>query len=280
MTKRSTVNAMEEQIGTKIGVLDHGFVCLIDYMGCDEDIAKAARISYGADTNNCNVESLIHYLMANNHTSPFEMLEIKLMVKMPIFVARQWIRHRTANVNEQSARYTVLDQSYYIPDTLRTQHTINKQGSLPLDADASAALHDMDQHSIESYNLYKSLIESDNHVAREMARIVLPLNYYTTMVWKIDLHNLFNFLSLRNDSHAQHEIQEYAKVIERIVQQWVPIAYGAYIAHRRNTSKIPNEVLATISSSLSEEQKSELKQHILSSIHSKSERIRLTNILC
>ena len=216
----------------RIDVLDKGFVRLIDTMGTDSSIVQAARISYGRGTKTPEEDrKLIHYLMRNRHTSPFEMCEIKLHCKMPIFVARQWIRHRTASVNEYSARYSKLSDEFYIPEHLYSQDTVNKQGSgKVIIANEDQLLEKITQHCKEAYNIYEELLE--NGVSRELARMVLPVNYYTEWYWKIDLHNLLNFLRLRTDSHAQGEIQDYANAIAQIVQSWVPVVYEAYLEYK------------------------------------------------
>lgn len=216
---------------THINVLDHGFVRIVDYMGDDSSIVQAARVSYGAGTRlRREDEKLIRYLMRNRHMTPFEMCEIKLHVKLPIFVARQWIRHRTANVNEYSGRYSVMDEDFYVPEKkdFLLQSRSNKQGregKLPDDV-IEASLQSIRELSELGYETYKAMIDAG--VARELARMVLGTNFYTQWYWKIDLRNLFNFLALRTDSHAQFEIRAYAWVIDAIVSKWVPMAHAAY----------------------------------------------------
>ena len=234
-TRRTVSEGLEEQLYEAHPVLDHGFVRVIDYMGNDEAIVQAARVSYGAGTKKLrNDQGLIRYLMRNDHTTPFEMCEIKLHVKLPIFVARQWIRHRTANVNEYSARYSVLDREFYIPDgeTLASQSNSNRQGreqSLP-SAEAEQAISIFRNDSARAYDHYQELLsdEGKQGLARELARINLPQNIYTQWYWKIDLNNLFRFVALRSDDHAQYEIRAYALEIARLVKLWVPIAWRAF----------------------------------------------------
>lgn len=219
-------------IGKEIKCLDHGFVRLVDFMGDDGSIVQSARVSYGKGTKSVREDTtLIRYLMRHQHTSPFEMVELKFHIRLPIFVARQWIRHRTANVNEYSGRYSEMTDDFYIPelDQIRTQDEVNKQGRSEKQIDASTAaeiLGSMEQHQKESYNEYLSYLEKG--VAREIARINLPLSSYTEWYWKIDLHNLFRFLKLRLDWHAQYEIRVYAEAIANIVKELYPISFKAF----------------------------------------------------
>jgi len=249
-TRRATVPALEEILYSAIPVLDHGFVRVIDYMGDDAAIVQAARVSYGKGTRKISEDrGLINYLLRHRHTTPFEMCEIKFHVKLPIFVARQWIRHRTANVNEYSARYSVLDEEFYVPaaEHLATQSQINKQGRddvLPV-AEATEVLAAIKGESARAYGTYTRLlnengkgeiIDADRHgIARELARMVLPANIYTQWYWKIDLHNLLHFLSLRADAHAQYEIRVYAEAMLDVVKRWVPITYEAFTQHNLNS---------------------------------------------
>lgn len=214
-----------------IRCLNHGFVRPVETMGNDEAIVSAARVSYGSGTKSVREDrDLIRYLLKHKHTTPFEMCEIKLHCKMPIFVARQWIRHRTASVNEYSARYSTLDKEFYIPDDeqLGVQSSSNKQGrDDPVNEDDARAARRMIQINQEdAYIRYEGLLEKG--IAREIARMVLPLNIYTQWYWKIDLHNLFHFLKLRLDPHAQYEIRVYADAIWSIVKNWVPVAAEAF----------------------------------------------------
>jgi thymidylate synthase (FAD) len=232
---------MEKLLGQKFKILDHGFIRVIDYMGGDSSIVQAARVSYGKGTKTLSQDrGLIRYLMKHKHTTPFEMCEIKLHVKLPIFVARQWIRHRTANVNEYSARYSILDKEFYIPERLAEQSKLNNQGrGLALNSEIeNDYLEIIKNFSKEAYNKYAYLLNLDDEdkpidanrmgVARELARIVLPTNYYTQWYWKIDLHNLLHFISLRADDHAQYEIRVYAEKIAEIVKSWTPYTYEAF----------------------------------------------------
>lgn len=217
-------------------VLDHGFIRLIDYMGDDSAIVQAARVSYGAGTKKITEDrGLIRYLMRHRHTSPFEMVEMKFHVKLPIFVARQWIRHRTANVNEYSGRYSVMKNEFYLPEPedIRFQSTVNKQGrsaeEVPDDL-KSKLLDVLKKSQGDAYKDYSEFVESG--LAREIARINLPLSLYTEWYWKIDLHNLFHFLSLRMDPHAQYEIQLYAKIMSNMVKQIYPLSWEAFVDYR------------------------------------------------
>ena len=226
-------------MGITHNVLDHGFIRVVDVMGNDSSIVQAARVSYGDGTKTKREDSgLINYLMKHRHTSPFEMCEIKLHIKLPMFIARQWIRHRTANVNECSARYSVLPEEYYIPkvEDIAPQSAQNKQcrGGEINESDAKKAQELMIESSKKSYQNYKELLGSDDGedgIAREIARGVLPLNMYTEWYWKIDLHNLLHFINLRIHPHAQYEIRVYAEKLADIVQQWCPMAYNAFEEH-------------------------------------------------
>jgi len=238
-TLRVTAPGMEKHLYSAYPVLDHGFVRVIDYMGDDGAICQAARVSYGKGTKSVqNDEGLIRYLMRHWHSTPFEMCEIKLHVKLPVFVARQWIRHRTANVNEYSARYSILDREFHIPapEQLAAQSTINNQGrGAPLTAEESArVLEILKTDAARCYDHYEEMISDDGKqgLARELARMNLPMNIYTQWYWKVDLHNLFHFLRLRADLHAQYEIRVYAEEISRIVADWVPYAHRAFEDYR------------------------------------------------
>src|SRR5210317_2245254 len=238
-TLRATAPGMEQHLYTAIPVLDHGFVRVIDYMGDDAAITQAARVSYGKGTKAVsNDEGLIRYLMRHWHSTPFEMCEIKLHVKLPVFVARQWIRHRTANVNEYSARYSILDREFYIPepDSLAAQSVVNNQGrgQVLQGAEAARVLEILKSDSNRAYDNYEAMIsgEGQDGLARELARMNLPANIYTQWYWKVDLHNLFHFLRLRADSHAQYEIRVYAELMCDLVKDWVPYAYGAFEDYR------------------------------------------------
>ncbi|MBV2146316.1 MULTISPECIES: FAD-dependent thymidylate synthase [unclassified Wolbachia] len=233
-TKRTTVKEIDEILYEEHKVLDHGFIRVVDYMGSDSAIVQAARVSYGKGTKQISQdEALIKYLMRHHHTTPFEMCEIKFHVKLPIFVARQWIRHRTANVNEYSARYSILDNEFYIPkpEQIAKQSDNNKQGSgEAFDPDTSKEIIDsLTNDSNLVYSHYEKFIEQG--LAREIARTNLTLNYYTQFYWKIDLHNLLHFLKLRADKHAQYEIRVYAEVMLDIIKKWVPLAYNAFVEY-------------------------------------------------
>ncbi|WCR58902.1 MAG: Flavin-dependent thymidylate synthase [Wolbachia endosymbiont of Ctenocephalides felis wCfeF] len=233
-TKRITVKEIDEILYEEHKVLDHGFIRVVDYMGSDSAIVQAARVSYGKGTKQISQdEALIKYLMRHHHTTPFEMCEIKFHVKLPIFVARQWIRHRTANVNEYSARYSILDNEFYIPkpEQVAKQSDNNKQGSgEAFDSHTSKEIIDsLTNDSNLVYSHYERFIQQG--LAREIARTNLMLNYYTQFYWKIDLHNLLHFLKLRADKHAQYEIRVYAEVMLDIIKKWVPMAYGAFVEY-------------------------------------------------
>jgi thymidylate synthase (FAD) len=240
-TARATVPALEARLGLEIPVLDHGFIRVVDYMGDDAAIVQAARVSYGAGTKTARDDAgLIRYLMRHWHSTPFEMCELKLHVKLPVFVARQWIRHRTANVNEYSARYSILDREFYIPspEHLAAQSKSNAQGRgevLAGDQAASVlAFHSDD--STRAYDQDQAMLSQDGQqgLARELARMNLPANIYTQWYWKTDLHNLFHFLRLRADAHAQYEIRAYAEALCEVVKDWVPAAWDAFEDYRLN----------------------------------------------
>lgn len=238
-TLRSTAPGIEAHLYKALPVLDHGFVRVIDYMGDDAAICQAARVSYGKGTKSVqNDEGLIRYLMRHWHSTPFEMCEIKLHVKLPVFVARQWIRHRTANVNEYSARYSILDREFYIPaeENLAAQSVVNNQGRGELlgAEEAARVLDILKTDAMRAYDHYEEMISQEGQagLARELARMNLPANIYTQWYWKVDLHNLFHFLRLRADAHAQYEIRVYAEAIARVVADWVPFAYRAFEDYR------------------------------------------------
>jgi thymidylate synthase (FAD) len=258
---RPSVPAIDDILGREIPVLDAGFIRVIDYMGNDDAIVQAARVSYGTGTKSVREDAgLINYLMRHMHTTPFEMCEIKFHVKLPIFVARQWIRHRTANVNEYSARYSILDREFYVPspDHINVQSTSNRQGrgELVSEDEARRILGIIRDDSQRSYDRYMELLNkgSDGEPAdpnrsglsRELARMNLTLNFYTQWYWKIDLHNLLHFLQLRADSHAQYEIRAYADALLEIVRAWVPTAYGAFLDHRLNSVRFSGSAMAVI----------------------------------
>ncbi len=253
-TARPTVPALEAMLFEAIPVLDHGFVRVIDYMGDDAAIVQAARVSYGRGTRRVSEDAgLIRYLMRHRHSTPFEMCEIKYHVKLPIFVARQWIRHRTANVNEYSARYSILDREFYLPAPghLAAQSAVNRQGRGDVLADDEAArvLDLLREDATRCYDHYAEMLNEDaagavrdpsrQGLARELARMNLTLNTYTQWYWKTDLHNLFHFLSLRADAHAQYEIRVYAEEMLRTVAAWVPAACQAFPDARRGAATRP-----------------------------------------
>jgi thymidylate synthase (FAD) len=260
-TRRATVQALEEILYESLPVLDHGFVRVVDYMGDDAAIVQAARVSYGRGTRKVSEDrGLINYLMRHRHTTPFEMCEIKYHVKLPIFVARQWIRHRMANVNEYSARYSILDNEFYLPrpEHLAAQSTTNAQGRDEV-LDPAAAQQVLDllrDHAVRAYRGYTELLNEDAAgtprdparlgLARELARINLSLGFYTQWYWKTDLHNLMHFLSLRADPHAQYEIRAYAEVILDTLARWVPMAHAAFLEYRMNAALISATGLAVI----------------------------------
>ena len=246
-TKRVVAPLLEEILYEPIPILDHGFIRVIDYMGNDNSIVQAARVSYGKGTKKVNTDSgLIKYLMRHWHSTPFEMCEIKYHVKLPIFIARQWIRHRTANVNEYSARYSILDKEFYLPDqnNLAAQSTSNRQGrgNVIEGNDAEKVLKLLKDDAERTYNNYEEMLNQryDGSIidknkigfARELARMNLTLNTYTQWYWKTDLLNLMNFLRLRADHHAQYEIRAYADAMLDTLKRWVPITFDAFIDYR------------------------------------------------
>ncbi len=260
-TRRATVPALEELLFTAMPVLDHGFVRVIDYMGDDAAVVQAARVSYGRGTRRVSEDAgLIRYLMRHRHTTPFEMCEIKFHVKLPIFIARQWIRHRTANVNEYSARYSVLDREFYIPapEQLAAQSSSNRQGrgDVLSGQEAQEVLNLLRDDAMRNYDHYMFMLneEADGSpadpgrqgLARELARMNLTLNAYTQWYWKADLHNLLHFLSLRADTHAQYEIRAYADAMLSIVKAWVPQTYAAFADYRLGAVTFSAQMLAIL----------------------------------
>lgn len=249
-TLRATAPGMEAHLYSVKPVLDHGFIRVIDYMGDDSAIVQAARVSYGKGTKSVsNDAGLIRYLMRHWHSTPFEMCEIKLHVKLPVFVARQWIRHRTANVNEYSARYSILDREFYIPapEHLAAQSTVNNQGrgAVLEGEEADRVLDMLRDDATRSYDHYQDMLSQDGQqgLARELARMNLPANIYTQWYWKVDLHNLFHFLRLRADAHAQYEIRAYADAICAVVADWVPLAYDAFEDYRMGGAQMSGKAL-------------------------------------
>jgi thymidylate synthase (FAD) len=252
-TRRVVADGLEDRLYEAIPVLDHGFVRVIDYMGDDAAIVQAARVSYGQGTKHARDDSgLIRYLMRHWHSTPFEMCEIKLHVKLPVFVARQWIRHRTANVNEYSARYSILDREFYIPapEALAAQSTVNNQGrGATLEgAEAQRVLETLKADAGRSYDHYEAMLSQEDQqgLARELARMNLPMNIYTQWYWKVDLHNLMHFLRLRADAHAQYEIRVYADAICDLVKAWVPATWAAFEDYRLNAAQLSGPAMACL----------------------------------
>lgn len=250
-TKRVVSPGAEKWVENPIEVLDHGFVYLVDYMGDDLSIEQAARTSYGPGTKkSTNSTGLIRYLIRHRHTSPVEMVDLKFHLKMPIFVARQWMRHRTASINEMSARYSILPDEFYIPaiDNLNEQSVVNNQGrgeALPA-MKACAIQQTFMADSERAYAHYEQMMHSYN-VARETARGNLPVSIYTEFYWKINLHNLLHFLNLRLDSHAQYEIRVYAEALEKIVADGWPIAYQAFSDYVKNAITFSDKEIVALS---------------------------------
>jgi thymidylate synthase (FAD) len=262
-TKRVTSPELEKVLYEAIPVLDHGFIRVIDYMGDDSSIVQSARVSYGKGTKKVSTdEGLIRYLMRHWHSTPFEMCEIKYHVKLPIFIARQWIRHRTANVNEYSARYSILDKEFYIPakEQLSAQATNNRQGrgELITGQQADEVLKILKDDAVRTYDNYEKMLnerfdgtiidEKKSGLARELARMNLTLNSYTQWYWKTDLLNLMNFLFLRGDSHAQYEIRVYAEKMLETVKKWVPITHAAFLDYRVGAAHLSSKGLKIVKS--------------------------------
>ena len=255
-TKRVTAPELEKILYEAIPILDHGFIRVIDYMGNDTSIVQAARVSYGKGTKKVNTDSgLIKYLMRHWHSTPFEMCEIKYHVKLPIFIARQWIRHRTANVNEYSARYSILDKEFYLPEeqNLAAQSVINRQGrgDLLKGDQAKKVLDILKDDAERTYKNYETMLnqrydgstidENLNGLARELARMNLTLNTYTQWYWKTDLLNLMNFLRLRVDHHAQYEIRAYAEAMLDTLKRWVPITFESFMDYRVGGTEVSSK---------------------------------------
>ena len=262
-TKRVTSPELEKVLYEAIPVLDHGFIRVIDYMGDDSSIVQSARVSYGKGTKKVSTdEGLIRYLMRHWHSTPFEMCEIKYHVKLPIFIARQWIRHRTANVNEYSARYSILDKEFYIPakEQLSAQATNNRQGrgDLITGEQADEVLKILKDDAVRTYDNYEKMLnerfdgtiidEKKSGLARELARMNLTLNSYKQWYWKTDLLNLMNFLFLRADSHAQYEIRVYAEKMLDTVKKWVPITHAAFLDYRVGAAHLSSKGLKIVKS--------------------------------
>ena len=265
-TKRVTVADLEKILYEAIPILDHGFIRVVDYMGDDSSIVQAARVSYGKGTKKVSTdEGLIRYLLRHWHSTPFEMCEIKYHIKLPIFIARQWIRHRTANVNEYSARYSILDKEFYIPapNKLAAQAVNNRQGRGDVleGEQAQEVLSILKEDSQRTYENYEKMLnerydgstidENKSGLARELARMNLTLNSYTQWYWKTDLLNLMNFLFLRADMHAQYEIRVYAEAMIETLKKWVPITHSAFLDYRVGAAHISAKGLNVIKSMLS-----------------------------
>jgi thymidylate synthase (FAD) len=268
-TRRATVPALEALLFTPLPVLDHGFVRVIDYMGDDASVVQAARVSYGRGTRKISEDAgLIRYLMRHRHTTPFEMAEIKYHVKLPIFVARQWIRHRTANVNEISARYSILDNEFYIPAPaqLAAQSAVNRQGrgAVLEGAEAALVMRLLREDAARSYEHYADMLNEDEAgdpvdpsrqgLARELARMNLSLNFYTQWYWKTDLHNFMHFLSLRADAHAQYEIRVYADAMLDVLDRWVPHTAEAFRQYRLGGAHLSERGLSAVKALLAGEE--------------------------
>ena len=262
-TKRVTSPELEKILYQAIPILDHGFIRVVDYMGDDTSVVQAARVSYGKGTKKVSTdEGLIRYLMRHWHSTPFEMCEIKYHVKLPIFIARQWIRHRTANVNEYSARYSILDKEFYIPtsDHLAAQSSNNRQGRGQVlnGEQAKKVLNILKDDAERTYKNYETMLnekfdgsiidENKNGLARELARMNLTLNSYTQWYWKTDLLNLMNFLFLRADKHAQYEIRVYAEAMLDTLKKWVPITHSAFLDYRIGAAHVSAKGLNVIKS--------------------------------
>ncbi|MBL6955061.1 MAG: FAD-dependent thymidylate synthase [Alphaproteobacteria bacterium] len=252
-TLRATVPALEKMLYQPLPVLDQGFVRVIDYMGDDAAVVQAARVSYGRGTRKVSEDrGLLRYLMRHRHTTPFEMCEIKFHVKLPVFVARQWIRHRTASVNEYSARYSILNREFYIPapDQLSAQSKDNRQGrgNVLRGDEAARVLSILREDAARNYADYQEMLNEDDEgnvldpdrqgLARELARMNLPLSIYTEWYWKCDLHNLLHFLSLRADPHAQYEIRVYADAMMEALRAWVPLTAEAFEDYRLGSTHL------------------------------------------
>lgn len=248
-TRRLTTPEADAMLGVKIPCLDLGFVYLVDYMGGDASIVQAARVSYGIGTKTVNEDrGLIRYLMRHQHTTPFEMVEFKFHLKLPIFVARQMIRHRTANVNEYSGRYSVMPDEFYVPpvEHVTKQSATNRQGggdaATPNEAAEVLGIIEGEQRAVREG--YERMLELD--IRRELARVNLGVAQYTEWYWKNDLHNLFRFLMLRMDDHAQYEIRVYAEAMAQIVKAVAPVAWEAfedYVLKARKFSGLEMEAL-------------------------------------
>ena len=259
-TIRPISKGLEKILYKPLKVLDKGFIRVVDYMGNDSSIVQAARVSYGKGTKKKSEDNgLIRYLLRHKHTTPFEMCEIKLHIKLPIFIARQWIRHRTANVNEYSARYSILEDEFYFPkkENLSMQSIHNKQGrGKKIEKNfADQILTKLKEDSLRCYDNYSWMLNEESNsnydkkrpgLSRELARINLTLNTYTQWYWKIDLHNFMHFINLRAEDHSQFEIREYGKILLKILKSWTPLTYEAFMSYRFESSEISREGLQVI----------------------------------
>lgn len=264
-TARATVPALEEVLYRPVPVLDSGFVRVVDYMGDDDAVVQGARVSYGRGTRQVSSDrGLIRYLMRHRHTTPFELCDLKLHVRAPIFVARQWFRHRTASINEYSGRYSVLEREFYLPEPgqVAIQSATNRQGrGAAADAEtARATIETLRQEAARSYDAYLAMLNQDENgtpvdpsregLTRELARTTLPVSIYTQFYWKVNLWNLLHFLDLRADSHAQYEIRVYAEAILDIVARWVPTVHEAFNDYVRNAAALSAQQLALVRAAL------------------------------
>jgi thymidylate synthase (FAD) len=269
-TRRPTCPALEALLFTPIDVLDKGFVRVVDYMGDDAAIVQGARVSYGRGTRKISSDrGLIRYLMRHRHTTPFELAELKLHVRAPIFVTRQWFRHRTASINEYSARYSVLEREFYVPEigAIAAQSETNRQGrgEAMSASQAGEIAHLLKEDAARCYDHYLLMLNETaggqvldpekTGLARELARINLPIGVYTQFYWKVNLWNLLRFLSLRADSHAQYEIRAYAEAILKIVEGWVPYTYEAFTDYVQNGVQLSAQGLALLRAVLGREEK-------------------------
>lgn len=269
------IESAEQLLDQEIQVLDKGFVRLVDYMGSDERIVQSARVSYGSGTKSFRQDKgLINYLMRNEHTSPFEQVILTFHTKMPIFVARQWVRHRTARLNEISGRYSIMKDEFYVPESgqMRGQSDDNKQArSDEVVGNAAEMIAEMEADQKLIYDHYTGMVEGG--LAREIARSNLPLSLYTEWYWQIDLHNLFRFLHLRMDSHAQYEIRVYAEAMAQCAKAVAPIAYDAFEEHILNSVRLSRQECVAMAAIMSG-QPNPLEGRSLAIFESKLEKLR------
>ncbi len=264
-TARATAPGLEAVLYQPVCVLDQGFVRVVDYMGDDDAVVQGARVSYGRGTRQVSSDrGLIRYLMRHRHTTPFELCDLKLHVRAPIFVARQWFRHRTASINEYSGRYSVLEREFYTPDPAQvaTQSATNRQGrGDPADPETARHVIETLRHeAARSYDAYLDMLNQDEDgtprdptregLTRELARTTLPVSIYTQFYWKVNLWNLLHFLDLRADAHAQYEIRVYAEAILDLVKLWVPTTHEAFLDYVRNAAPLSAQQLALVRAAL------------------------------